>query len=86
MSLLRFLRILSVVIRHGLDEFLPAGFARALVRTVFFWRSNEAPRGARLRAACQELGPLFVKFGQLLSTRPDLVPPDIAHELAALQD
>ncbi len=75
-----------MIIRHGLDEFLPAGFTRSLIGAVFFWRRHEAPRGARLRAACQELGPLFVKFGQLLSTRPDLVPPDIAHELAALQD
>ena len=44
------------------------------------------PRGARLRLALQELGPIFVKFGQILSTRRDLVPPDIADELTLLQD
>src|SRR6185503_8265028 len=44
------------------------------------------PRGARLRLALQELGPIFVKFGQILSTRRDLVPPDVASELTLLQD
>ncbi|MBL8524432.1 MAG: ubiquinone biosynthesis regulatory protein kinase UbiB [Betaproteobacteria bacterium] len=86
MRLFRLLKILSVVIRYGLDEFLPAGTARSLIGGVFFWRNFDEPRGRRLRRALEELGPIFVKFGQLMSTRPDLVPPDIAHELAALQD
>ncbi|WP_459586015.1 AarF/UbiB family protein, partial [Enterobacter asburiae] len=43
-------------------------------------------RGARLRLALQDLGPIFVKFGQILSTRRDLVPPDVANELTLLQD
>lgn len=86
MRLFRLLNISAVVIRHGLDEFLPQGVLRACVRGAFFWRDFAAPRGARLRSACEELGPIFVKFGQLLSTRPDLVPADIAKELQSLQD
>jgi ubiquinone biosynthesis protein len=57
-----------------------------LIDTVVFWRDISAPRGVRLRMALEELGPIFVKFGQVLSTRADLMPPDIAFELAALQD
>ena len=53
---------------------------------MFFWRRFTESRGHRLRRALEELGPIFVKFGQLMSTRPDLVPPDIAHELTSLQD
>ena len=86
MRLFRLLKILSVVIRFGLDEFLPKGAARSLIGGIFFWRSFTESRGVRLRKALESLGPIFVKFGQLLSTRPDLVPPDIAHELTALQD
>ncbi len=86
MRLLRFLKILSVVIRFGLDEFLPKGFIRTLIRGAFFWRHLPQSRGLRLRLALENLGPIFVKFGQLLSTRPDLVPADIAQELAGLQD
>ncbi|MCY7386450.1 MAG: ubiquinone biosynthesis regulatory protein kinase UbiB [Burkholderiales bacterium] len=90
MRALRFLKIISVVYRYGLDEFL-AGHERAralagVVRAMFFWRHHSTPRAVRLRQALEELGPIFVKFGQLLSTRPDLVPADIATGLAALQD
>ena len=86
MRLFRLLKILSVVVRHGLDEFLPKGFARSLIGGVFFWRTFPDTRGVRLRVALEELGPIFVKFGQLLSTRPDLIPADIANALTALQD
>ncbi len=86
MRVLRFIRIVSVVVRHGLDEFLPAGIARSLIGGVFVWRNFDEPRAVRLRRALESLGPIFVKFGQLLSTRPDLVPGDIARELAKLQD
>ena len=86
MRVFRFLKILSIVIRYGLDEFLPKGFLRALIGAVFFWRSFAEPRGVRLRQALEALGPIFVKFGQLLSTRPDLVPADIANALSKLQD
>ena len=90
MRALRFLTIISVVYRYGLDEFL-AGHERSralggFVRGMFFWRRFSTPRAVRLRLALEELGPIFVKFGQILSTRPDLVPADIATELAALQD
>jgi len=86
MQAFRFIRIVSVVVRYGLDEFLPAGVARSIVRGIFFWRRFSQPRGVRLRLALESLGPIFVKFGQLLSTRPDLVPADIARALAGLQD
>jgi ubiquinone biosynthesis protein len=90
MRALRFLKIISVVYRYGLDEFLE-GHERSrvlagIVRASFFWRRHSTPRALRLRAALEELGPIFVKFGQLLSTRPDLVPADIAAGLASLQD
>ena len=51
-----------------------------------FGRNLDAPRGERLRLALERLGPIFVKFGQVLSTRRDLLPPDVADELARLQD
>lgn len=86
MRLFRLLKIISVVIRFGLDEFLPRGATRTLIGALFVWRSHQAPRGERLRLALENLGPIFVKFGQLLSTRPDLIPADIALELAKLQD
>ena len=59
---------------------------RALTRIITIGRSLDAPRGQRLREALESLGPIFVKFGQVLSTRRDLMPPDIADELALLQD
>jgi ubiquinone biosynthesis protein len=86
MRLIRFISIATVVVRYGLDEFLPKGVARSVVRTLFCWRRFSTPRAVRLRLALESLGPIFVKFGQILSTRPDLVPTDIAHELASLQD
>ena len=89
MHLFRLLKIISVSIRYGLDEFLGhgrAGTLRALIGTLFFWRSLAAPRAVRLRQALEALGPIFVKFGQILSTRRDLLPADIADELARLQD
>lgn len=77
--------------RYRLDEILtdlpPLKFAR-LVRLLPWGRKavRDLPRGARLRLALQELGPIYVKFGQILSTRRDLLPGDIADELAGLQD
>jgi ubiquinone biosynthesis protein len=90
MRLLRLLRILSVGLRYGLEEFF-LGHERVrplrwLVRATLFWRPLTEPRGVRLRRALEALGPIFVKFGQMLSTRRDLVPLDIADELAQLQD
>jgi ubiquinone biosynthesis protein len=90
MHFFRLLKIGAVSVRYGLDEFF-LGRGRgeglgALVRALFFWRNLDAPRAVRLRQALEALGPIFVKFGQVLSTRRDLLPPDIAEELARLQD
>ncbi|MDQ6916358.1 MAG: ubiquinone biosynthesis regulatory protein kinase UbiB [Pseudomonadota bacterium] len=90
MRWLRLIKILRVALKYGLDEFLLGHerfrWLRPTVRTVTFWRNLSAPRAQRLRLALQELGPIFVKFGQVLSTRRDLLPTDIADELAGLQD
>ncbi|WP_137937026.1 ubiquinone biosynthesis regulatory protein kinase UbiB [Chitinivorax sp. B] len=90
MFLLRLFKIIHVVFAYGLDEFLlgheRVRGLRALVRGVLFWRDLSTPRAVRLRRALERLGPIFVKFGQVLSTRRDLMPPDIADELARLQD
>ena len=88
--LLRLAKIVVVGLRFGLDQMVldadPSGRLPALWRFVFFWRTFEQPRAARLRLALESLGPIFVKFGQMLSTRRDLLPSDLANELAALQD
>ncbi len=90
MKLFRLLRILSIGLRFGLEEFF-LGHERVrplrwLVRITLFWRPLSEPRGVRLRRALEALGPIFIKFGQMLSTRRDLIPLDIADELALLQD
>ena len=82
--------IIWTVFRFGLDELVLSGFESAsmvlLRRVVSVGRNFKAPRGERLRLALEGLGPIFVKFGQVMSTRRDLLPPDIADELARLQD
>jgi ubiquinone biosynthesis protein len=90
MRLFRLIKILYVVLRFGLDEFLLA-HARTRwllvpLNWLLFFRNTSAPRAVRLRLALENLGPIFVKFGQMLSTRRDLMPTDIADELAKLQD
>ena len=67
-------------------EHHPASRPARLAGALFFWRNLSGPRAVRLRKALEELGPIFVKFGQVLSTRRDLLPADIADELAKLQD
>jgi ubiquinone biosynthesis protein len=88
--LLRGIYIVLIVLRYGLDELVLTSFQkpglRLLARFVSIGRDLSAPRGQRLREALEHLGPIFVKFGQVLSTRRDLLPPDIADELAHLQD
>ncbi len=88
--LVRGLFILWVVFRHGLDELVLSNFShpwlRLLSRVLTLGRRLDQPRGQRLRLALESLGPIFVKFGQVLSTRRDLLAPDIADELALLQD
>ena len=90
MRLFRLAKILSVISRFGIDEMIlereSSGRLAALSRTVHFWRRINTPRGERLRLTLEALGPIFVKFGQVLSTRRDLIPLDIADELAKLQD
>jgi len=89
----RLLEIQRVLVRHGLDEFVtathlyrPLRFLYFLQPSTWFERRRGASRGERLRLALEELGPIFIKFGQAVSTRRDLLPPDIADELAKLQD
>jgi len=88
--LFRLVFIVFTVLRFGLDEVALSGFrqrwVRAMVRMATVGRRLDAPRGVRLRRALERLGPIFVKFGQVLSTRRDLLPLDIADELARLQD
>ena len=88
--LLRGIYIVFIVLRYGLDELVLTSFQkpglRLLARIVSVGRDLSAPRGQRLREAFKPLGPIFVKFGQVLSTRRDVLPPDIADELAFLQD
>jgi ubiquinone biosynthesis protein len=90
MTLLRLLKIIRVGLHFGLDEFFlgheRVRGLRVLLQTVFFWRRYTQPRAVRLRLAIEALGPIFVKFGQILSTRRDMLPADIADELAKLQD
>ena len=90
---LRLLQINAVFIRHGLDEILLAAPPLRRLRFLFYllpwnWvrgRPREG-RSVRIRRALEDLGPIFVKFGQILSTRRDLLPEDIGDELAGLQD
>ncbi|MFJ4143318.1 ubiquinone biosynthesis regulatory protein kinase UbiB [Pseudomonas sp. NPDC089734] len=90
----RLFRIQRVVIRYRLDDLLfalPLPWWMLAVRFALPWRwfprkTTDLSRGARLRLALQDLGPIFIKFGQLLSTRRDLLPEDIADELMLLQD
>ncbi len=86
----RLIFICVTVLRYGLDELALSSFrqrwVRALVRVMTIGRTLDAPRGERLRLGLERLGPIFVKFGQVLSTRRDLLPEDLADELAKLQD
>lgn len=91
--LARLIQIQRVLVRHRLDEFVAETHLYRPLRFVFlaspwtwFERRKGASRGERLRLALEELGPIFIKLGQALSTRRDLLPPDIAEELAKLQD
>ncbi|HXS53330.1 MAG TPA: ubiquinone biosynthesis regulatory protein kinase UbiB [Usitatibacter sp.] len=89
MRALRLTRILHTIGRYGLDEFLPRRGTRLLrlpFSIAYFWIDRSRPRAERLRLALESLGPIFVKFGQLLSVRPDLIPEDVAEELSKLQD
>ena len=86
----RILGIQRVLVKYGLDDVIKETHLLRPLRFLFYVlprrRSTSAPLGERIRLALEELGPIFVKFGQAISTRRDLLPPDIADELAKLQD
>ena len=91
-QIFRLAHINYVLVRHGLDEIILATHLFRPFRILYYiapwnWvpRTRE-PRGVRIRKALEELGPIYVKFGQILSTRQDLLPDDIAEELERLQD
>jgi ubiquinone biosynthesis protein len=90
MRIFRLIYIIFIALRFGLDEFILSHTKlkplQSLFNILLFWRNKNTPRGERLRLALESLGPIFVKFGQMLSTRRDLIPPDIADELTKLQD
>ena len=90
----RFIKIERVLVKYGLEELFLSGTRASALRHVFLlsptrWLSADTrklPRGQRIRLALDELGPVFVKLGQVLSTRRDLLPDDIGDELSKLQD
>ena len=89
-TLFRMLAIQRVLVKYGLDDIIKETHLWRPLRFLFYLaprrRDSSAPIGERIRLALEELGPIFVKFGQAISTRRDLLPPDIADELAKLQD
>ncbi|MEZ5541192.1 MAG: ubiquinone biosynthesis regulatory protein kinase UbiB [Pseudomonadota bacterium] len=91
-QIVRLIHINFVLVRHGLDEIILATHLFRPFRFLYYlapWNwipRRRGPRGVRIRRALEELGPIYVKFGQILSTRQDLLPEDIALELAHLQD
>ena len=91
-QILRLVYINVVLVRHGLDEIVLETHLLRPVRFLLYllpwnWvRGTQPPRAVRLRRTLEDLGPIFIKFGQILSTRRDLLPEDIADEFASLQD
>jgi ubiquinone biosynthesis protein len=91
-QIIRLVHINFVLARHGLDEIILATHLFRPFRFLYYlapWNwipRKRGPRAVRIRRALEELGPIYVKFGQILSTRQDLLPDDIALELARLQD
>ena len=92
MSSTRLYRIVKTFLHYGLDDMVPKKMLpwyAKLGRLSLFWLRNkhkDKPVAQRFRLAIEDLGPVFIKFGQMLSTRRDLLPPDFADELALLQD
>ena len=93
-SITRLHKILSVAAKYGLDDFLPASRSRAAIVLALlpyrllglFSSQRKGDRNTRLRLALEELGPIYIKLGQLVSTRRDFLDPELADELQALQD
>ena len=90
MKYIRLLYIIFILLKYRLEEFITfnrkLNFLALFISAIFIFRPLNKNRGTRLRLALENLGPIFVKFGQMLSTRRDLIPLDIADELAKLQD
>lgn len=89
-KLWRLISIFCIMFRYGLDDiaisYLFSSRTATIYRCLFFWRGFSRPAAERLRCALETLGPIFIKLGQVLSTRRDLLPTDFADELAKLQD
>lgn len=90
MHYFRLIYIFWIFLWFRLDDFIAGRKAfkpfHTLIKIVMCWRKPQQNRGIRLRLALEKLGPIFVKFGQMLSTRRDLLPQEVADELAKLQD
>ena len=89
MSLIRFIYVSFIILKFRLDEFFDSRLItiiKYLLSPIRIFQSKKNNRSVRLRYALESLGPIFVKFGQMLSTRRDLIPSDIANELSKLQD
>src|SRR5689334_10885188 len=90
MRFLRFCKIFFTILRFDLAELVLARVkhkrSKFFLRVLTLGRKLDQPSGVRLRLALESLGPVFIKFGQMLSTRRDLISPEITHELAKLQD
>ena len=88
----RLITIQKTLVRYGLDEIAFASSVSRPVRMLFYifpWNwfgRKHGPRGDRLRRALEDLGPIFIKFGQILSTRRDFLPEDVSQEFSKLQD
>jgi ubiquinone biosynthesis protein len=89
-TIVRLIGIQRILVKYGLDDVIKQTHLLRPLRFLFYLfprrRNKDAALGERIRLALEELGPIFIKFGQAISTRRDLLPPDIADELAKLQD
>ena len=91
-QIIRLIHINRILLRHGLDDIILATHLFRPIRAFAnlapwrWFRTIEDPIGKRIRKALEDLGPIFVKFGQILSTRKDLLPDEVADELSRLQD
>ena len=90
-DLLHLIKLVNIILKARLDTLLSEYSESRIISFLLFispWRlfSSQSPRGERIKKALEEAGPIFIKFGQLISTRPDVVPTDIARALQSLQD
>ncbi len=91
-SIARFFIIWHTLVKYGIDLLIPKTSGHFIIKLltyimpVAWWRNVDEPVEVRVRKALEALGPIYVKFGQAISTRPDLLPPEMAQELAKLQD